>query len=318
MRYHTIVLYPKPQPDTTAAVFLLKKFGEDKLPGATTAKLAFWSEIPKDKTANELDQEGYILIDLGLGRFDHHAHLENGKPTTCTSELVAKFLGIDTNPALKKILAFAKRDDLQGKGIISDDPLDRAFGLPGIIMNLNKTHGQNLETVINLVMEIYEAHYKEEEKRTQLMPQEWKQLKASGTGIEWSAPYKNQSLRVIQVKTDNTSLAGFLRAYARADIVIGRLSSGHVNIVTQQSKHIDLKGIIETLRRIESKKQNRDLVFTRAEWQNQGRLLGVDEWFYDTAANTLQNGGINPQGIQPTKLSDDEIKQAVIEGLQTI
>lgn len=318
MSYHTIVLYPKPQPDTTAAVFLLRKFGEEKLPGVSKAKLEFWSEIPKDKTADQLEQEGYLLIDLGNGRFDHHAYLKDGKPTTCTSELVAKFLGIENDPALKKLLTFAKRDDLEGKGIISQDPLDRAFGLPGIIMNLNKVHGQNLEKVVNLVLEIYGAHYQEELKRTKLMPQEWKQLKSEGKAKELSAKQGGQSLRVIQIQTDNSSLAGFLRAYVHADLVIVRLPSGHVNIITKQSKRLNLAGVAEQLRRKEIAKKGEDIAFTRAEWRQQGRLEEAQEWFYDTVANTIQNGGINPQGIPPTKLSDEEIWEAVNQGLAMV
>ncbi len=41
----------------------------------------------------------------------------------------------------------------------------------------------------------------------------------------------------------------------------------------------------------------------------------MEEWYYDTTANSLQNGGIAPEGITPTKLSLDEVKEILKNGL---
>ena len=118
---HTIAIFSKIQPDTVAAVFLLQEFGEKFFPGIAKAKVVFWTALPTGKTAAELEAEGTLPIDLGGGTFDHHKHKGESAAT-----LVANYLGVMSNPSLKKLLAYAKRDDLEGKGTLSTDPLDRA------------------------------------------------------------------------------------------------------------------------------------------------------------------------------------------------
>lgn len=310
----TIASFAKPQPDTILAIFMLRKFGETAFPGIKEAKLEFWNQLPPDKTAEQLEQEGVLLIDLGHGRFDHHRELENGKPMRCTSEIVADFLKVQDDPALKKLLAYAKRDDLEGKGTISDDPLDRAFGLSGLLTNLVRAYGHDLNGVVNLVLTLFEAHYLEEEKRTKLLPAEWKQLVDSGAAKQWNVTSSTGLIRVAQVPSDNPSLSGWLRAYLHQDLVIIRRSSNHVSIITNQAKKIDLSRVMANLREMEARKTN-PLAQLPADLTVQGRISEVPNWYYDTMANTLQNGGAQTEGIQPTLLSDEEIHQAVVMGL---
>lgn len=312
---HTIASFAKPQPDTIAAIFLLKKFGEVEFPGVTDAQLELWTQLPDGKTADELEADGYLLIDLGGARFDHHNHLENGRPTKCASELVAQALGLTDDPALKKLLAYARRDDLEGKGTISPDPLDRAFGLSGLITNLNKTYAHDLVAVINLVLAMFEAHYEEEEKRTKIMPAEWKELVRTGRAQQWWITRGADKLRAVVVPTDNHSFSGFLRAYFHFDIIVSRKSSGHVNIVTNQAKQIPLAPVAALLREFEFRKKNPEDPLP-AGLDAQGRIDAVPEWFYDTMANTLQNGGAKTEGVPVTQLTDIEIRQALTRALQ--
>ncbi len=309
MQYHTIALFPKLQPDTLLALFLLKKFGEKKFPGVSQAKLKFWTQLPQGKTAKELESSGHILIDIGEGFFDHHRENMEKETKRCVSEIIADYLGIADDSALKKLLAYARRDDLEGKGTISSDPLDRAFGLSGILMNLNKSFPEKLEGIANLVLDIYEAHYVEEEKRTRLMPEEWKKLKGSGKAKEWSLIRGNKQVRIVLVQTDNQSLPGFLRAYIHVDIVIVRTQTGHANIITQQKKPLDLSGLVAKIRHAEAEKRGVKLDYSEAEWQKPGILAGIPEWFYDTAANSIQNGGIKPQNVPATKLTDEDFQE---------
>jgi hypothetical protein len=41
----------------------------------------------------------------------------------------------------------------------------------------------------------------------------------------------------------------------------------------------------------------------------------LPHWFYDTRANTLQNGGVNPKDIPPTMIVYEEMEQIVKDGL---
>lgn len=313
---HTIASYAKLQPDTLTAIFLLKKFGEHTFPGINAAHLIFWTDLPPGKSAEQLEQEGYLLIDLGSGRFDHHVETEeNGKPKYCASEIVAKTLGLSEHPALQKLLAYARRDDLEGKGTLSEDPLDRAFGLSGLLVNLNRTFSHDLSSVAHMILAMFEAHYQEEENRTVVVKQEWKEAEEQQKAFIWTIHHKGNALKAVQLTTDNQSMAGFLRSYHRFDILALRRTSGHVNIITNQNKRIDLSNVAAALRAAEAEKQGiptEGLTLTQP-----GRLPQIPQWFYDTVATTVQNGGLQPQDTPPTQLSDEAIKSALEKGLFT-
>ena len=312
---HTIASFAKPQPDTIAAIFLLKKFGDAAFPGVGSAELAFWTDLPAGETSASLEAKGYILIDLGDGKFDHHNSLVDGRPTKCSSELVADFLGVASHPPLLKLLAYAKRDDLEGKGTISQDALDRAFGLSGLLTNLNRTYAEDPNGVTNMVLAMFEAHFQEEESRTILVKQEWKELQDTNKAISWNVTHKGVQLRLVQLPSDNISMAGFLRNYHRYDLVILRRSTGHVNLISNQARPIDLSGVAATIRQKEAEKMGLDPA-TLPPLTAQGRVAAIPQWYYDTVAKSLQNGGIRPEDTKPTTLTDEEIKKATTDGLQ--
>ncbi|MEX0649412.1 MAG: hypothetical protein WD200_00235 [Candidatus Andersenbacteria bacterium] len=314
-KVHTIVMYPRPQPDTVCAYFLLQEFGEKQFPGVRGAKLEFWNQVPASRTLAELEEAGYILIDLGGSKFDHHVEDHREKKETAAT-LVAKELGVSENLALKRLLSYAKRDDLEGRGIVSKDVIDRAFGLSAIIMNLNREYPDHPEYVVDIVYRIFLAHYHEEYRRKVEMPEEWKRLQQTGKAVRINIPYIDRVLHVVLVESDSKTIVGFLRAVkeVQADIVVQRSSSGHTNIITNQNKggRIDLKLLIRALRWVEGKRKGLDVTkFTDEELVKPGRLEGIDEWFYDTAANTIQNGGAAPDGIVPTRISFEEMRIVV-------
>lgn len=311
----TIAIFPKIQPDTVAAVFLLRKYGEARFPGISQAEVAFWNATPPGKTAEEFEREGVLLIDLAGSRFDHHRS-DFGPKTECASSLVAKHLGIEQQPELRKLLAYAKRDDLEGKGTLSDDPLDRAFGLSGIIMNMNRVHGDDPKSILDFVLSVYEAHVYDEWKRAVELPAEWKALKAAGGTVDCFLEAPGGRIRCVALVSDNIALPGFLRAYVKADLVIQRRTTGHTNLITRQGRRVDLREVVSALRREEALHKNVSLeAYAPHDLHRPGRIDEIEEWFYDTAANTIQNGGVNPQNLPATRLPLDRVLVVVREAL---
>lgn len=297
-----IILFPKIQPDTAAAVFLLRKYGETLFPGAASAEVEFMAALPPGKSAEEWEKEGVLLIDHGKSRFDHHTD-EHGRRKECASSLVARDLGVADRPELRKLLAYVKRDDLEGKGTLSADPLDRAFGLSGLIMNLNRVHANDPHAVLEFVVALFEAHVYDEYQRSVVMPAEWKALKESGRATEVLVPHAGAQLRVVGLESDNVALPGFLRAYAKADVVVQRLGSGHTNVITRQQTGVDLQEVVAAIRKEEASRKGVALDgHDAAALRKPNHLEGVEEWFYDTAANTIQNGGVRPIGVTPTRI----------------
>ncbi|TAL20109.1 hypothetical protein EPN90_01705 [Patescibacteria group bacterium] len=308
----TIAIFPKVQPDTVAAILLLKDYGEKHFPGIARAEVVFWTALPAGQTAEQCEAAGILPIDLGGGTFDHH-HAERGEHQESAATLVAKYLGVEKDPALQKLLAYAKRDDLEGKGTISEDPLDRAFGLSGLITTYGRMHKDEPAALVVLVLPLLRAHVAQERQRYEENPKEWKALKAAGRGQEFRVKGQRGIFAVAVAESDNISLPGFLRAYFQADVVIQRLSSGHVNIITNQKKQVDLRPVAAAVRAAEAEKLG--VKISAAALAAQGRVSELPMWFFDVMATTLQNGGVDPQDIPPTSLTLEEIIAAVKKGL---
>ncbi|MDD2785904.1 MAG: hypothetical protein PHS79_03355 [Patescibacteria group bacterium] len=312
---HTVAMFPKIQADTASAYYILKNFGKNFFPGVAQAKVVFWTALPEDKTAQQLESEGFLTIDLG-GIFDHHiSNVESGKREECAASLIAQHLGVENDLTLKKLLTWAKRDDLQGKGTMSADPLDRAFGLSGIIMNANREYANDPQKSLDLITHIIDLHVHEERRRQIELPMEFEKLEQEGKVEVFSLRQGGAELEAMFVETDNVAMAGFLRAAKKIDLIIQRRTSGHTNIVTQQARSIDLRPLAAVLRLSEAEKKNIELDVDEATLMSSGRIKDIDEWYYDDAANSIQNGGVNPEGVKPTKLSRDEVVALVRDAI---
>lgn len=316
---HTVVMYPRPHPDNIVALYLLREFGEQHFPGIRQAQLQFWPTLPPGKSADDWERDGVLMIDIGGGRFDHHHEEHSNDKTTCATTLVARFLGVDQQPELKKLLEYVRRDDLEGKGILSKDPIDRAFGLSAVIMNLNRDYPDHPEYVVDVVTRIFAAHYHEEYRRKVLMPREWEALQQNGLASQFTVQTPARPLKVVMVQSDEKALVGYLRAVGavQADVVVQRLTTGHVNVVTRQVEpHLNLRQAVAAIRRAEAAKKGVDISGLSAEQlEKPRRLEGVEEWYYDTAAETIQNGGAAAAEFGPTRLTGDEIRQILEQTL---
>lgn len=308
-----IVTLPRIQIDALIACFLLVHFGEERFPGIKDAEYLFWVNIPEGKTVGELEEEGYILLDMGGGIFDHHVG-QDGKKEKCMSQIVAEYLGIHQRQSIKKLLEYARRDDLLGKGTLSNDPIDRAFGLSGLVSNMNRALPDDQELIIKTVMPLFIAHYIEEKKRSEDLPREYEQKIKTGKAREVVVQSVQGPIKMAVLETDEIAMAGYLRAQRSVDIVVQKMSSGHVNIITQQKRMFDLSQVAKFLRMAEAEEKGNGISLSEKDLASAGRIDGVEEWYLDTRARTIQNGGVRPQWTSPTKLSlmtiGEIIKQA--------
>ncbi|MFZ2769953.1 MAG: hypothetical protein WAZ50_02425 [Minisyncoccia bacterium] len=311
--YKGIALPTRPQPDTIIAIFILKHFGEEKFNGVSTAEYVLLPRIPEGQTEESLNAEGVFLFDIGGGVFDHH----NKAVQTTASSLIAEYLGVKTNPALSKLLQYAERDDFYGKGTISTDPLDRAFGLSGLIGSLNKKYVKDSTPVIDIVLPLIEAFYAEEEKRAFEMPKELNEKLQSGKAETFNVRQRGKNLKCILIETDNTSMAGFLRSKLGGgfDVVAIRLPSGHTNILTRPMQKVDLRSLAVLIRIQETEAQGIVLDGDPETFSHTGTLKEAPEWYYDGATNSILNGGPNPQGIKATSIDPFELRKILELGL---
>jgi len=254
---------------------------------------------------------------LGGGRFDHHRATREGEKNS-VSELIAFDLKISNDSALEKIITYARRDDIEGKGTISRDTIDRAFGLSGLIQNLNRLYPKNPEKVLKACAPFFLAHLNEEKKRAHEYPKEYIKKYDDGKVEAFIVPQSHNNVRCIMIESDMQGIVGFLRAHPeiKADVIAQRFSSGHINIITKQWRKINLKEVAAIVRVEEAKAKK--IPFDKVNWRllhNKGRMEKIGEWYYDTAANSLQNGGMLPEQVSSTNLNLKDIKWALINGL---
>lgn len=302
----------RPQPDTLVALYIIKAYGENRFPGISSANVEI-SGMPPIQDESALEGAGIIMFDMGGGRFDHHGKV----PVTTCSYLVAEYLGVHEDPSLKKLLDYAYRDDTQGKGTISSDPLDRAFGLSGLTAALTKQFPAEPMRTANIVLPLLDAHHTEEYKRFEVFPQEISTAKTEGRFSEASFPQRDKVLLVAFIQSDNLGLPGYLRSQigGRYDVVVQQIPSGHVNILTRPLKRPDLRQLTALIRAKEVQLKGANLLLTDQEMAAGGKIKEVPEWYLDLATNSLQNGGAQPGLISATKIPWEEFPALCREGL---
>lgn len=127
-KFHTIVLHFRPHFDEIVALWLLLIFNEEAeniFPGITTAGITFVDAgtIYHSPPANALEEQGYLCIGVGGGRFDEHpTSFDVRKNGECAATLIASILGVAKDPQLKELLDYVRRIDLEGKAGVFELP----------------------------------------------------------------------------------------------------------------------------------------------------------------------------------------------------
>jgi hypothetical protein len=312
MNIHTIVLPTRPQIDTTCAVFILRTYRENSFPGVKEAKVIIQGQVDATKSFYEHLDEGVLILDSGFYIYDHH-----GKDNVCLTDLVIQNLGLSENRELAKLREFCHRDDLFGKGIVSKDPLDKAFGLPGLLVNINKKYPNDPNKVFEIMHEIYDAHVKEELRREYEIPEEISRRTEDGSLTTFECSQKDVKLKCCIISSDNLSIPGYLRSVGGGayDIVAQIRSTGHIAIMTKQNKAISLKGLALVVRLEELAAQSLNLNLSIEKLTSAGALDEIPNWYFDPGTNSLLNGSSSATNIEATKIDTSKIKEILSLGL---
>ena len=305
----TILLPARPQPDTIAAILLLRLFGGERFVGIENFAVEIRPDAPIE-TFDELIAKHILPIDVGGGPLDHHGTEQ------CASELVADLLGVRNNPALAKLLGYAKRDDALGKGTMSDDPLDRAFGLSGLIASLNKQYPKQAQRVVESVLPLLEAHYRASHEHLVELPVIVNKKKLDGDYTEALVRQGTKRLKVAFVISDTPAMVTYLRSFQgpRADVVVQKSSEGNrVCVVTRQERKINLAIAAALIRLREAELRHIVLPEKTSYWSRDGKIAELPMWYVDPATNSILNVG-GPEA--DTLIPWEDLKRLVSRGLE--
>lgn len=314
MQHVTAILLPtRPQPDTIVAIFLLKKFGRATFRGIENAEVKVQATVPAEETFDTLLQKGTLALDMSGGVLDHHGS------DACASELVAHYLGIEKDPALAQLLQYAKRDDKEGKGTLSQDAIDRAFGLSGLIASFNKSFPDEPQKVVESILPLLEAHYNAAREHKVEIPRDIAHKKQNGMYEEFVVRQGRKELKVVCVVSDKPSMPGYLRSMrgGRADVVLQKSeTTNHMCVLTKQERKIDLSKVAGLVRMREAELLGVSLPEDDVYVTQTGRVEEVGHWYYDPATNSLLNGGVHNKNVQEPVVHWEEMKRIVAVGLE--
>jgi hypothetical protein len=183
---------------------------------------------------------------------------------------------------------------------------------------MNKTRPNDAAGIVRDVLPLVEAHYAEEVKRTKELPEEFEKAKAAGKVDQFMARQRDKKLSVIILESDNMSMPGFLRSQigGRYDVVVQRLSGGHVNVLTRPVKRPDLRSLALVLRLEEANQTGVEVSQDPRYLSQPGRIAEIPNWYFDPATNSIQNGGANPKDTKPTLIDPFLMRKLIEAGLE--
>ncbi len=172
--------------------------------------------------------------------------------------------------------------------------------------------------MIEIVTPLIIAHHNEEKRRFEEFPAELEKAKKEQRTAEFQVKQRDKKLKVIMLESSNVGMPGFLRSQngGKYDVVVQRTQQGYVNILTRPAKRIDLRSLTGLIRLSEAEHQAIPLDQDPHVLIATGRIDSIKNWYYDTATNSILNGGILPTpDITPTTIPWNTFQKILELGL---
>ena len=286
---NTIVTHHQPHLDEISAIWLILRFGTEIFPGVESAEIISTKSGGEELngTPEKLEEDGFLLIGIGGGRFDEHpGGKSKGVEGKCCFDLVLEAMGLQDDPSFSQIIRFVRNTDLKG--------VSQPFDLASLVKAMNAKY-PDPKMVIDWTMKILDAKY--DQQVSFLRAKE--ALEKTATKYEISKGDKTLTLMV--GKTDDKEFSKACRANGAA-VVIQQWQRGNVMIFTNKSKEVKLGTVVGRIRKEEQgfsgKPKGQEDLFA------EGSILG---WYYHTEGQMLLNGSIGHSEIPPTKISLERI-----------
>lgn len=159
--FHTILTHESPDLDAIMSVLLMRKFGEEKFPGVSTAKIEFASagKLPDGKSTDELEKEGILCLDIGGGRFDTHpvgTQMDQNKRERSASDLVGEELGLIYDENWAPLIEYTRLQDTQGYSLSSKEYIHHLVSIHTMLLGLDIMYNGDSEGKLQAGMNILE------------------------------------------------------------------------------------------------------------------------------------------------------------------
>lgn len=345
-----IVTHKRPHADELVARMLLRRFesGREKFPGIETATTSYMTtgELQDGKTWTDFPDT--VFLGCGGGPFDEHgtSRKTREKDESCVT-LVAKYLGLENDRGLEKILYYIKKEDLSGSKVKHE--------LPSVIKLLHACHHDD-EAIARWTEDAYYAIYKDEvgkdgsDKKTWqpltltstyeiLKSQDYKDLawwkKFADDAIAYQQHKFNEAGREFETNAHTSRIPGpryrtinfawvesnneEINKYARskgADVVVQFQGQGKCFITTNQRAGIDLSYAFVLLRMAEQHYRGEIKIRDEGILSKEGFVDGVPCWYLFHNKHMGFNGSLTATDVEPSKIPREKIIECIKEGVK--
>lgn len=341
-RFTAIATHHETDSDELTGAWELVVFGKQFLPDKFSVEFFdAGTKTPDGKPAEDWMRKGYCPIGIWGSPFDEHrSGSRPRKVGECAATLMAKFLGVAEDPKLKPILNYILRCDY-GKQPFRPD------GLSVLVKTLHWQHPTEPTLVMSWFFKALDAKYGDDADpdnfslnhiRSRMLSlgyegvSEWYELAeiameaqrlhfntitpveyAKGNVYEAQGPHG--AVKVAVVESDEKLLAGYSRTVAggQCAVLIQKKSTGHVQIFSNKRQGIFLGNVAKNIRLLEmaargKHNDNPSSLF----WE--GSIYGAECWCLAHDIFLL-NGSNTTRNVKPTKLTLEQILDAVYKGL---
>lgn len=301
---HTIMTHPNPHWDELVAIWLCLRFGEEKYPGISQAKIVFagsGGEKFRGCSSDTLKRRNVLALGVCGGSLDEHPTYEKEKKESeCAATLIAKDLGIEKNPVLEKILHHA---------LITDTKPTNPFDISSVAKTITIQNPQEPLKALQWAIVALDSLY--EQQRNFLLDAA-KEFEEKAEIEEIRSP-KGKILKMAVVRSSNPQVNKFARSKygGRMAIIIQVQPSGNVQIFTDQRQIPNINQIAAKIRIAEQQIKGEPITTNGSELTREGKVRGAEEWYYLPQGGMLLNGSLSNPKVPPTKLPIEKITDIV-------
>jgi hypothetical protein len=303
-----VITHPQAHFEEDLGLYELREYGDIKYYGIGEAirnrNILFLRENDFTMSAEQYEEEGWLLLGVGGGKFDEHATGNNSgrKKGKCAATLIAEDLGIENLPELKQILQFALAADLNAfaKPLPPDVKLLRAVDPATTVNLLNRKNPDNPWIAIDWALLEIEAKVWEQNEFYNVAPKE-----ALRAHEEIDGKFK-----MAVVESDCLLMEKYYRS--KTDVTVQKsLKNGQVRIFTNNQPKIDMQAMAKLIRLLEYKIKKETNEIQEEELIREGTIRSVPEWCYFKEGGSLMNGSQTAPNTPATKISLEVITMAV-------
>lgn len=325
-------LHEHPDIDAICAYWLALRFGQEVFLNLKEAPITFWPQQSMPESAEVLEQKGIVSFDVGEGRFDHHPH---GKCLDkCATDLVAEFLNIHEDIALRQILDYVRLQDLEGPKAASRDlkecgaaeEIIQKVGLLETFSLANMSFGNKKpEAYIKaIIKELDKTYFKQLHFWTTVQEEFLEKVVISNLTIvteeDGSTGFRN--IRLALIESDIREVGSFSRTQegGYCQICVHREAKTGHTFISGQIKSDQFREIAKLLRVLEMQKrgigETYKLTDLEASWMKVCPIWYLPINIFGEIF-IIMNGGQKAQEVEPSVLSLEEIKTAIEIGLNS-